>query len=344
METTEIDKWTRLARYQEKLGADTVRCNLCPHYCVLPNGKHGICRTRINLQGNLYTMVYGNLCSIGVDPIEKKPLFHFYPGSRIFSLATQGCNLRCLNCQNWQLSQSSPTEIDHYDMMPMDVIRRATHNSTSSIAFTYNEPTVLYEYMIDTALIAHENGLKTVLVSNGYINQKPLYELCPHIDAANIDLKCFDNSIYHRLTGGKLQPVLDSLKMLRDSGVWLEITNLLIPGWTDNLKMVGAMCDWLMQNEFADTPLHFTRFYPNFKLTDLAPTDEKMAIRAVEIARAAGMNYVYTGNISGFNDENTYCSTCKQLLIERKGFKVESNAISKGHCRFCGEKIAGMWE
>jgi pyruvate formate lyase activating enzyme len=344
METMDLGKWSRLARYQEKLPDNVVRCRVCPHNCIIHEGKQGICQTRVNYGGELYSMAYGNPCSISVDPIEKKPLFHFFPGTRIYSLATGGCNFRCLNCQNWQISQSSPSAMDHYDQLPGEVVQQALRHDTNSIAFTYTEPTVFYEYVYDTAKIAHEKGLKTVIVSNGYINEKPLLDLCPYLDAANIDLKCFDDAIYHHLTGGRLQPVLDTLKTLKENGVWLEITNLLVPTYSDSAEMIQLMCDWLAGNGFADTPLHFSRFFPNYKLPQLPPTDETMLIRAKEIAEQSGMKYVYIGNIPGLHGENTHCPACKNRLIERIGYVVKKNFIRNGKCGFCGEKVAGVWE
>jgi len=344
METIDARKWTRLARYQEKLHGNAVRCLLCPHNCVVHEGKHGICQTRVNNKGKLYTTAYGNPCSVSVDPIEKKPLFHFFPGTGIYSLAIAGCNFHCLNCQNWQISQSSPSLHDHYDIQPEKLLQNAKLQKINSIAFTYTEPTVFYEYVFDTSKIAHEEGLKTVLISNGFINGKPLLDLCPYLDAANIDLKCFDDMVYHHLAGGRLQPVLDTLKILKDNGVWLEITNLLVPGYSDSQEMIRSMCDWLVANGFADTPLHFSRFFPIYKLSQLLPTAEQTLIRAKEIAEKKGMKYVYIGNIHTLNCENTYCPACKQMLVKRKGYVVIRNLIHNGLCGFCGEPVAGVWQ
>ena len=343
METMDLGKWSCVAHYQEKLPDRVVRCHICPHNCLISEGKTGICQTRINFQGELYSLAYGNPCSIIVDPIEKKPLFHFFPGTKIYSLATAGCNFRCLNCQNWQISQLSPLSMDHYDLMPEELVQLALGHGTNSIAFTYTEPTVFYEYMLDTAKIAHGKGLKTILISNGFINEKPLLELCPYLDAANIDLKCFDDAVYRRLTGGRLLPVLNTLKTLKEKGVWLEITNLLVPTWSDGMEMIRTMCDWLVENGFADTPLHFSRFFPTYRLPQLPPTAEAALMLAKEIAENSGINYVYIGNISGLHGENTHCPACKKMLIERMGFVVKKNFINNGLCTFCGEPIAGVW-
>jgi len=323
---------------------NVARCLICPHNCNVQEGKHGLCKTRINIRGILSSIAYGNPCSISIDPIEKKPLFHFFPGSRIYSLATAGCNFRCLNCQNWQISQSSPEDCDHYELMPADIVQQALQHGTNSIAFTYTEPTVFYEYVLDTAKIAHENGLKTVLISNGYINQNPLTDLCPYLDAANIDLKCFDDSVYHKLTGGRLQPVLETLKTLKAQGVWLEITNLLVPTWTDSPNMIQEMCKWLVDNGFLETPLHFSRFFPTYKLSHLPTTPESVLINAKEIAEKSGIKYVYIGNLPQLHGENTYCPNCRKLLVERIGYVVKNNSIHNGNCKFCGEPIVGIWE
>jgi pyruvate formate lyase activating enzyme len=333
----------RLAHYQDKRANKVVHCFLCPHLCMLQEGQSGICRTRVNRGGDLYTLAYGNPCSLAVDPMEKKPLFHFFPGTKIYSLATGGCNFRCHNCQNWQISQVSPEDPDQFELMPEEVVEQALSHHTNSIAFTYTEPTVFYEYVFDTAKAAHENGLRTVWISNGYINEKPLLDICPYLDAANIDLKCFDDKVYRKLTGGRLQPVLETLITLKAQGVWLEITSLLIPEITDNSAMIGAMCRWLVEHGFAETPLHFSRFFPAFKLTELPPTSEHSLVQAKEIAEAAGMKYVYIGNLPGLKGENTYCPHCKQMVVERKGYVVKQNALQKGRCAFCGEVVAGVF-
>ncbi len=344
MKQIDLGKWSRPARYHEKLPDNVVRCHVCPHNCIIHEGRSGICYTRVNFQGDLYTIAYGNPCSLAVDPIEKKPLFHFFPGAKIYSMATAGCNFRCLNCQNWQISQSPPEELDHYDLMPGEVVEQAIHHDTKMIAFTYTEPTVFYEYMFDTAKVAHEKGLKTVIVSNGYVNEQPLLDLCPYLDAANIDLKCFDDKIYQKLDGGRLQPVLDTLKTLKEKGVWLEITNLLVPTYTDNPELIQAMCDWLVANNFADTPLHFSRFFPTYKLEHLPPTSESILIQAKEIAVKAGLKYVYIGNTPSLHGENTYCPNCKRMVVERIGYSVTKNYIQDGKCGFCGVSVAGKWE
>jgi len=332
-----------VAKYQKALEGQRVECLLCPHFCVLKEGQTGICRTRENVGGTLYSNAYGNPCSVAVDPIEKKPLFHFLPGSRILSIATAGCNLRCLNCQNWSISQGSPSEVSAYELSPEVLIELALKEGTESIAFTYTEPTVFFEYMLDTAKLAKQNGLKTVLISNGYINTEPLKELCKYMDAANIDLKVFDEDIYKKLTGAKLQPVLETLKTLKAESVWLEITNLLVPGFSDEPVKIQELCNWLVINGFSDVPLHFSRFSPSFKLPQTVPTPPENLTRAYEIAKNAGIQFVYTGNLPGTSGENTQCPTCKKTLIERDGYRILSHALDGNRCSYCGTEIPGRW-
>jgi len=286
---------------------------------------------------------YGNPCSLAVDPIEKKPLFHFLPGRKILSMAMAGCNFRCLNCQNWEISQSSPDDFKKYDLTPEEVLNLAEEHHVDCIAFTYTEPTVFYEYVFDVSKVARDRGFKTVMVSNGYINKKPLLELCPYLDAVNVDLKCIRDDIYRSLSGGHLQPVIDTLKILKAQGVWLEITNLLVPGISDRSDMIHEMCDWLVRNGFEDTPLHFSRFFPAYKLNQLTPTPENILLQAKKMAEAAGIKYVYIGNDLNLNGENTFCPKCKRMAVERSGYVVRQNAVQNGVCDFCGERIPGVW-
>ncbi len=336
------------ALFQQAVQGEKVKCTLCPHNCTLNDGATGICRTRINKKGVLYSLSYGNVCSVSVDPIEKKPLFHFFPKSRIFSIATQGCNLRCLNCQNWTISQEGPSLEKTHKASPEDIVKAAIDQGTDSIAFTYTEPTVFYEYMLDIAKVAKQKGLRCVIISNGYINQKPLEELCQYLDGANIDLKCFDEETYKKLTGGSLQPVLQTLETLKKAGIWLEITNLLIPGWNDDPSLIAQMCQWLVMNGFKETPIHFSRFFPNYQLQLLPPTPENILKKAAKRAKQAGMKYVYTGNLFFGGEEDTICPKCEKLLVERTRYNVGRveitiNSDGKGVCPGCGEKIPGIW-
>jgi pyruvate formate lyase activating enzyme len=291
----------------------------------------------------LYTLAFGNPCTVAVDPVEKKPLYHFLPGSKAFSIATAGCNLVCLNCQNWTISQTSPEKTRNIDLMPKRVVEGCSNNKCSSIAYTYSEPVTFYEYVFETATIAREEGIKNIFKSNGYINPEPLKKLCGVIDAANIDLKAFSESTYLKLTGGKLQPVLDSLKVFKDMGVWLEVTSLLVPGWTDNESDITKMCKWLSVNGFRETPLHFSRFYPMYKLEQLPPTPVEILEKAYKIARNEGLKYVYTGNVPGNEIADTHCPSCQEIVVERQGFRIVTNSIKNGRCTKCGNKVDGVW-
>jgi pyruvate formate lyase activating enzyme len=331
------------ANYQKKLEGQQVECLLCPHFCVLKEGQTGVCRTRENVGGTLYSNAFGNPCSVAVDPIEKKPLFHFLPGSRILSIATAGCNLRCQNCQNWSISQMPPSEVPAYELMPEALIELALKEGTESIAFTYTEPTVYFEYMLETAKLAKVAGLKTVLISNGYINPEPLKELCTYLDAANIDLKVFDEVVYKKLTGAKLKPVLETLQILKSEYVWLEITNLLIPGFSDEPRLIRKLCDWLVIHGFSDIPLHFSRFFPNYKLPHTQPTPSEDLQQAYETAKNAGIRFVYTGNLPGASGENTHCPSCRKTLIGRVGYRILSHAMDGNRCQFCGTVVPGLF-
>jgi pyruvate formate lyase activating enzyme len=320
------------------------KCLICPHECVIKEGKSGLCRNRVNHDGTLYSIAYGNPCAVNIDPIEKKPLNHFLPGSKIFSIGTAGCNLACMNCQNSSMSQASPRETRNYDLMPDKLIADTIASNCPSIAYTYSEPISYYEYTFDSAKLAHQAGIKNVLVTAGYVNVEPLRNLCKYIDAANVDLKSFDNNIYRRLSSGALEPVLNSLKIFAELGVWLEITNLIIPGWTDNPDMIKRMCDWLADNGFSNAPLHFSRFHPDYKLTQLSSTPIGILSQARDIALSAGIKYVYIGNVPGLDAQNTTCPNCHEILIERKGYSILQKKLEKGACKKCGEKIAGVWE
>jgi pyruvate formate lyase activating enzyme len=320
-----------------------IRCLICPNECSLKEGELSVCHNRIARDGKLYTMAYGNPCAVNVDPVEKKPLLHFYPGSKCFSIATAGCNFACLNCQNWEISQTSPTKTRNFEANPEKVVVQALRENCKSIAYTYTEPTTFFEYMIDTATLAKHRGIKNVMVSNGYINQDPLLELCKVIDAANIDLKTFDPVIHLKLTAGKLDPVLATLKTFKDQGVWLEITNLIIPDWTDNFDQITRMCDWLAKEGFSDFPLHFSRFHPQHKLTRLISTPLQALTRAKDIALKAGMKFLYIGNVPGIGGEDTYCSNCKVMLVKRQGFEIEQNLIANGRCPKCQTYVPGRW-
>lgn len=274
-----------------------LRCTLCPHYCLIKESHSGICGSRVNKGGKLWSMVYGHLCALAIDPIEKKPLLHFHPGSKCLSLACTGCNLHCLNCQNYTISQALPGDVSTKLWSPEDLVNICLEKHIPGIAYTYTEPLTWYEYTYDIARNAHQAGLWNILVSAGYINPVPLRMLLPYIDAANIDLKSFNNDLYKKINGATLQPVLKTLIMLKESDIHLEITNLLIPNINCDELLIKKMCYWLVEHGFADTPLHFTRFFPTYKMEDNIPTPLKYMKRAQQIAQEAGIHYVHLGNI-----------------------------------------------
>ncbi|MDD5593802.1 MAG: AmmeMemoRadiSam system radical SAM enzyme [Candidatus Margulisbacteria bacterium] len=332
------------ALHWQSLGNKVVRCELCPNRCVLPDLARGLCGVRINLGGRLYSLVYGKPVAVHVDPIEKKPLSHFLPGTTIFSIATAGCNLGCVFCQNWQISQSRPEEADHENLSPQQIVDLTKKSNSPSLAFTYTEPTIFYEYMLDTARLAKQAGLRTVMHSCGYINPKPLKELLKYMDAANIDLKGFSEKYYQEMSYGHLQPVLDSLKAIKKAGVWLEITNLIVPGRNDDPEMIRRMSLWIKDNLGPDVPLYFSAFTPMYKLTGLPPTPVQTLEQAAKIAKEAGLHYVYIGNVYGHAGENTICPACGKVLIEREGYTIRQMNLTEGRCKFCGYKIAGVWD
>lgn len=331
------------AKYYTKKETEVVQCHLCPTACVLENGEVGDCLVRVNKDGELYTKAYGNPVAAHVDPIEKKPLFHFYPGAKAFSIGTAGCNLHCLNCQNAEISQCSPDRIRNISLSPKEVVDTTLDYNGHIIAYTYTEPTVFYEYMYDTSVLAHERGLKNVMITAGYINPKPLRDLAPYMDAANIDLKSFDEDIYRKINKVALKPVLKTLKILKEEGVWIEITNLVIPGWTDNMETIQKMCEWLVANGFEDAPLHFSRFHPTYKLMDAPPTPFKTLKQAKQVALDAGIKHVFIGNVPGTEDEHTFCPGCGKKLINRHGFGSSEMKITYGKCDYCGAVIPGVW-
>lgn len=334
----------REARFYKQLASKNVQCFLCPNRCLLAQNERGVCRVRVNIDGRLKTLIYGKPIAVHVDPIEKKPLYHFLPESLAFSIATSGCNLNCIFCQNWQISQSFPEKAYHYNLSPGQVVQKAVKTGSRSIAYTYTEPTVFYEYMLDTARLAKEQGIKNVWITCGYINREPLEELCKYIDGANVDLKGFSEEFYRKYTTGKLAPVLETLKVLKKNKVTTEITNLVIPGSNDDFSMIEAMCEWIVDNMGPDCPLHFSRFFPHYKLKNKPPTPIATLKKAKAIAHKVGLKYVYIGNVRSDGDENTYCPACKEVLVRRRGYFVSQNNIRQGKCRYCGTVIYGVWE
>ncbi len=320
-----------------------VQCDLCPKSCVMAPGQSGECRIRINLDGKLVAVTYGHPCSVHVDPVEKKPLFHFLPGTGILSLATVGCNLHCKNCQNWEISQSNPEDAPARTFPPKAVPHAAREQQCLSVAYTYTEPLVFYEYTLDSCIAVHEAGLKNVLVTAGYINQKPMAKLCGFVDAANIDLKSIRDAFYRDICGATLAPVQRTLVLAKSMGVMVEVTNLVIPTLNDSDEDLQELCRWVAENLGKETPLHFSRFHPQYKMKNLPPTPGETLDRARAIALAEGLQFVYIGNLSRPEGENTYCPGCGGLLIERRRYVIRKDRLEQGACPDCGRQIHGTW-
>jgi pyruvate formate lyase activating enzyme len=298
---------------------------------------------RENVDGSYYSLAYGNPCAVHIDPIEKKPFYHVLPSTLSFSIATAGCNFNCKFCQNWEISQAAPEDTSNYNLPPAQVVEMAARSRCRSIASTYVEPTIFAEYMIDIGRLARERGLLNVMHSNGYINPAPLRDLCKVLDAACIDLKGFADAYYREITEGTLEPVLATLKQLKESGVYTEIVNLVAPGKNDDMEQVGAMCRWIKNELGPDVVLHFTRFYPLYKLKGLSPTPVTTLEEAWKTARKEGLNFVYIGNLPGHPAEHTVCPQCQSRLIERRGYEIETLQIENGRCLKCGRTIPGIW-
>ncbi len=332
------------ALFWEKKENNTVRCLLCPRRCIIPQGRRGFCRVRINKKGVLYTLAYNNPVAVAIDPIEKKPFFHVLPGTKALSIAFSGCNMRCIFCQNWHISQKAPDETKNYYLTSKDLIKLAKKYNCPSIVFTYTEPTIFYEYMLETAKLAKKEGLFVGMHTCGYINKKPLEELLKYMDFVNVDLKAFSEEFYNKIGyGAHLSPVLETLKTIKKAGVHLEITNLIIPTLNDSPQMIRKMCTWIKENLGDDVPIHFTRFYPMFKLKNLPPTPLETLKKAYKIAKEVGLKYVYIGNVFGIKEESTFCPYCGKILIRRVGYTILENNIVDGRCKWCHHKIEGVW-
>jgi len=334
----------REAMFYEKLDDKMVKCNLCSHRCSrIADSKRGICGVRENRDGKLYSLVYGRVAARSVDPIEKKPLFNFLPGSKSYSIATVGCNFRCTNCQNYDISQL-PKErgiIVGQDVSPEEIVSAAKLSNCESIAYTYSEPTIFFEYAYDIAKHAKKEGIKNVFVTNGYITEEALREISPYLDAANIDLKSFSDDFYRKSCGARLEPVLDSIRLYKSLGIWTEITTLIIPTLNDSEEDLQKIAEFIKEVG-EETPWHITQFHPTYKLIDLPRTPVTILRRAREIGLEAGLRYVYEGNVPGENGENTYCYNCGKLLIRRFGYSILENKIKNSACTYCGTKIDGV--
>jgi len=334
---------TKLSPFFRPLDHQKIQCQLCPRGCLVAHKQRGFCGVRENREGRYYSLVYGNPCAVHIDPIEKKPFYHVLPASTSFSIATAGCNFRCKFCQNWEISQTTPEETYNVALPPEQVVDLAKRARSRSIAYTYVEPTIFFEYMLETARLARKEGILNVYHSNGFINPDPLMELCRYLNAANIDLKGFTEEYYSTMSQGRLAPVLQSLKILKSQRVHVEITTLVVPTQNDDPETIQKMCQWIESELGPDTPLHFSRFYPLYKLRNLPPTPVATLEKCRQVATEAGLQYVYIGNVPGHEGEWTFCPGCKKLLIHRQGYGILEINVSKGKCKFCGKPIPGIW-
>jgi len=334
------------ARFWKKGKGETVHCNLCRFNCQITHGKRGLCGVRENRDGTLYSLVYGRSVASNVDPIEKKPLFHLLPGSLSYSVATVGCNFRCLHCQNYQIAHSPRIHdsIPGEELSPEDIVRQAVDAGCQSISYTYTEPTIFFEYACDTAVLAHEAGLKNVFVTNGYTTNEALEAIAPYLDAANVDLKGFTEDFYRKVTGASLQGVLDTLREYKRLGIWIEVTTLIIPNHNDDNTQLQGIADFIAQELDAATPWHVTAFYPTYKLSDEKPTPVESLERARQIGIDAGLHHVYTGNIPGADGESTICPKCGKTVVARHGFRLLEDSLENGVCVYCRYPLAGVWQ
>ncbi len=331
------------ARHYEKLANRKIKCKLCPRECVIDDHERGYCGVRENRGGTYYSLVYGRVAAAHVDPIEKKPFFHFLPGSQAFSIATAGCNVNCKFCQNWDISQSRPEQIQATEVHTGQLVTMAKQNRCASIAYTYSEPVIFYEYMSDAAEAGRKAGVRSAVVSNGYIQKKPLEELVRRVDAIKVDLKAFSEKFYREVVNGELKPVLDSLVTIRRAGVWNEIVYLVIPTLNDKEAEFRELAKWVKTELGPDVPVHFTRYYPQYLLKNLAPTPVETLERAKAICDAEGLHYVYVGNVAGHPGANTRCPRCRKTIVERTGLTLRNISLKNGRCPHCQTTIPGIW-
>jgi pyruvate formate lyase activating enzyme len=341
-----INDWklsAKEAMWYRKIADGSVQCRLCPFNCTIAKGRRGICGVRANVGGTLRALTYAKPVTVHIDPIEKKPLFHFLPSSTSYSIATAGCNLSCNFCQNWTISQTLPEDAAHEELTPSQIVAKAIENNCKSISYTYSEPTVFYEYMFDIATIAKKRGIRNVWITCGYINPEPLEKLCTVLDAANVDIKG-PQSFYTSFSKASLAPVLQTCKIWQRNGVWLEITYLIVPNANDDIDSIKTLCRWIADSLGIDTPVHFSRFYPNYKLTDRPPTPVETLHKASDAAKSVGLRYVYVGNVPGDDGEDTYCPLTAEKVIDRTGFIVTSNRLDSDGIWNKGFKVAGVWK
>src|SRR5271157_5041764 len=332
------------ARFYEKMPSRRVRCKLCPRECVIDDRERGYCGVRENRGGTYYSLVYARVCSAHVDPIEKKPLFHFVPGSLAFSIATAGCNVNCKMCQNWEISQARPEQLTSTFVPPQKLAGLAREAHAVSIAYTYNEPVIFCEYVLDAPDAGRAAGVKSVVVSGGYIQDEPLKEMCRRVDAIKIDLKAYSQKFYREIVNGDLPSVLKTLAAIRKHGVWSEIVYLVIPTLNDSDDELKGLARWVKTELGPEVPLHFTRFHPDYLLKNLPPTPLPTLERAKAICDAEGLEYVYIGNVPGHPAESTWCPKCRRVVVERAGFTVRALHLDGGKCRFCQQAIPGIWD
>lgn len=333
------------AMFYEKLDGERVRCGLCRFRCLIGSGKFGHCRVRQNRHGVLHSLVYGRAVAEHVDPVEKKPLFHLLPGSRSYSVATVGCNFRCLHCQNYSISQPDEQSVERsgFSLSPEQIVERAQASGCRSIAYTYTEPTIFFEYAFETAKLARAAGLKNIFVTNGYITSEALQVIAPYLDAANIDLKAFSESFYREVVGASLDEVLDCIKEYKRLGIWLEITTLVIPNRNDSDRELRDIARFIAEEVGVDTPWHVSQFYPTYRLMDEPRTPVATLRKARDFGLEAGLRYVYEGNVPGEGGENSYCPGCGALVLARYGYMVEKNLLAQGRCPACGAGVEGVW-
>jgi len=331
------------AKFYEKLPYKKIKCKLCPRECVIDDQERGYCGVRENRDGTYYTLVYSRVVSAHVDPIEKKPFFHFLPGTQAFSIATAGCNVNCKMCQNWEISQIRPEQARSSHVPPQKLAALAQQYRCTSIAYTYSEPVVFYEYMVDCADAGHALGVKSAVVTGGYIHADPLKKLCHHVDAIKVDLKAYSEKFYKEVVNGELKPVLNALVMLRKQGMWTEIVYLVVPTLNDSDEEFRGLARWVRSELGLDVPVHFSRFHPEYLLKNLPPTPLEALERAKAFADAEGLHYVYIGNVPGHPAENTYCPKCHKVVVERVGYTVGAMQVRNGKCRYCQQPIAGVW-
>lgn len=331
------------ARYYKKLPDREIECLLCPRYCKLGDKERGYCGVRENIGGTYYTLVYGKACTVNVDPIEKKPFFHFLPKTNALSLATAGCNVNCKFCQNWEISQVRAEQVKHFDLPPAAVADMAVKSGCPAIAYTYTEPIVFFEYMVDASLEARKKGVRNVVVTGGHVNPEPLQDLIKVVDAIKVDLKSFSQDFYDQYVRGELAPVLEAIKIISKSRIWMELVYLVIPTLNDSEAMLRNMCQWIKKEVGPDVPLHFSRFHPMYLVKNLPPTPVSTLEKARDIAVSEGLRFVYIGNIPGHTAENTFCPGCNNILIRRIGYQIQKVDIQQGKCTYCKTPIPGIW-